>query len=101
MFQAKNLEVFREELFYSGKLNPNSYYAILVKVRKGDNYYTVGKKQHSFICKDKESENFERLFDLILVLLDKLFEEYDNEGAEGMEGRQKVGRRGMSNYCAG
>ena len=53
MFQGKNLEVFREELFYSGKLNPNSYYAILVKVRKGDNYYTVGKKQHIFIFKDK------------------------------------------------
>jgi hypothetical protein len=66
-------------LFYSGKLKSNTYYSTLIKVRKGDLYYTADKRQHGFIFKDYNDKSFERFFELVLQLLQNLFEEYENE----------------------
>ena len=79
MFEQHNLEKFKEQLFYSGKLKTNIYYVVLVKIRKGDVYYTAGKRQYSLYFNDFQDKNFERFFEFLTQILNKLFEEYDNE----------------------
>lgn len=77
--EEKNIEQFKRSLFYSGKLKYNTNYSVLIKVRKGDIYYTAGERQHSFIFKDSNDKSFDRYLELIYQLIQKLFEEYDSE----------------------
>ena len=78
-YSQHNLEKCKEQLFYSGKLKTNIYYVVLVKIRKGDVYYTAGKRQYSLYFNDFQDKNFERFFEFLTQILNKLFEEYDNE----------------------
>nr|AAO37819.1 DNA polymerase [Blumeria hordei] len=74
-----DLESFRKELFYSGKLTAGQLYSVLFKVRKGDLYLMLGKKQDKILFTSIDDEYFEVLFEEILDRFVILFFNYANE----------------------
>lgn len=74
----QDFEKFSNELFYSGKITPNTDYSLIVKIKKDDIFFTVGKKQEHFIFNSLNDEVFTRLFNKYVDLIEELFEEYDS-----------------------
>ena len=79
IFVNNDLQTFKKELFYSGKLKQGCYYSVLIKVRKGDVYLMVGNKQEKFMFNFFKGDSLEELFNFIQDRLIMLFEEYPKE----------------------
>jgi hypothetical protein len=78
IFTSMDFEEFSKQLFYSGKILPNMDYSLIVKIRKNDIFFTVGKKQEHFIYNSLNDEAFNRLFNKYTDLIYELLEEYNS-----------------------
>jgi hypothetical protein len=69
-----SLKLFKERLFFTGKLKAGVEYFVIVKIRMGNVYRNVGEKQEEFKFYSIEDASFERLFETINDKLNHLNE---------------------------
>ena len=79
VFNLNDLDKFKKDIFYSGKIEVGVEYSVIFKIRKGDIYYMLGTKQKKVVFNSYDDEYFEELFELIQDRLQLLFEEYTKE----------------------
>jgi hypothetical protein len=79
LFVNNDFENFKKELFYSGKLKAGELYSVLFKIRKGDIYLMMGKKQEKVMFNSINDESFVELFEGILDRFEEMFAEYPKE----------------------
>ena len=79
LFSHGDLKKFSNELFYSGKITPNTDYSLLIKLRKNDLFFTIAERQEYFIFKSLNDNSFQKLFYFITDKLYDIFEEYKFE----------------------
>ena len=79
LFVNNDFENFKKELFYSGKLKAGELYSVLFKIRKGDLYLMMGKKQEKVKFNSINDESFEVFFEEILDRFESMFAEYPKE----------------------
>jgi len=53
---------FAESIYYSGKIQKNTVYNILLKLKKGDIYYMIADKQKNFHYSGLNDIQFKKLF---------------------------------------
>lgn len=79
IFLERDFDKFISLLFCDNRILFHYYYALLVKVRKGNKFYTIGDKQLSIIFVDIKDPLLLEIFNTIIDRLEILFEEYPTE----------------------
>lgn len=69
-----NFDLFRNRLYYSGKIKVNDIYSVLIKIRIGDVYRTLGDKQECFTFDSIDAKSFGILFEYINNKLEHMSE---------------------------